>query len=82
MRTQKSVPNLGVEVAALPGCRAAFVAKYGDISVELDALPPDVLRERLQEAVCARMDLGALKETQEIEKAEKVRIVEQLAVME
>lgn len=40
--------------------RAAFVAKYGDLAVELDALPIEVLEVRLREEVEARMDMGAL----------------------
>jgi hypothetical protein len=36
--------------------RAAFVAKYGDMAVELDALPVDVLRARVVEEVEALMD--------------------------
>lgn len=38
----------------------AFVAKYGNVSVELDALPGNVLRDRLRQEVEARMDLDAL----------------------
>lgn len=43
--------------------RDAFVAEHGDVSVEIDALPVDVLRERLVSEVAARMDLDALKES-------------------
>jgi hypothetical protein len=39
--------------------RAAFVAQHGDVAVELDALPIDVLRSRLEEEVSARMNLRA-----------------------
>jgi hypothetical protein len=41
--------------------RAAFVAKYGDIAVEFDALPVDVLRAWLVAEVESRMDLEALE---------------------
>ena len=41
--------------------RAAFVAKFGDVAVELDALPVAVLRERLERNVKDRLDLGALE---------------------
>ncbi|MDY0167447.1 MAG: hypothetical protein RBS80_12940 [Thermoguttaceae bacterium] len=54
----------------------AFIAKHGDVSVELDALPTSVLRERLTAEVEARMDLYALhciRETEERERAELVR---------
>ena len=58
---------------------AAFVAKHGDIAVELDALPPDVLRNRLEEEVSSRMDLDALqivKTLEEKERAELVKLLE------
>lgn len=59
--------------------RAAFVAKYGDLSVELDALPANVLRDRLVSEVRARMDLDALADVRRIEEGERVRLVELLA---
>jgi len=40
---------------------AAFIAEHGDISVELDALPVEVLRSRLKDEVESRMDLDALR---------------------
>jgi len=43
--------------------RAAFVAQWGDVSVELDARPSAVLRDRLISEVEARMDLDALSAT-------------------
>lgn len=50
--------------------RAAFVAKYGDLAVELDALPVDVLRARLVAEVESRMDLEALEVTRAQEEAD------------
>lgn len=58
---------------------ASFIARHGDISVELDALPPNVLRERLESEVRSRMDLGALEQIQEIEKHERDQITNLLA---
>lgn len=49
---------------------AAFVAKYGDVSVELDALPTAVLRARLVESVEGQLDLDALAETRREEEAD------------
>jgi hypothetical protein len=40
---------------------AAFVAKWGDVSVELDALPIEVLKERIAGEVELRLDLTALE---------------------
>ena len=54
--------------------RAKFVFRYGDMSVELDALPPDVLRARLIAEVEARMDLDALAAVREVEADERERL--------
>jgi hypothetical protein len=56
-----------------------FVAKNGNISVELDALPTDVLIARLTEEVEMRMDLDALEETKAEEEADRKRLVEVLS---
>jgi hypothetical protein len=58
--------------------RAAFVERYGDVAVELDALPVDVLRERLVTEVEACMDLGALEATREEERRGRQRLSELL----
>jgi len=54
--------------------RAAFVARHGDIAVELDALPVDVLRDRLVAEVESRIDMVALAETRETEQAEIAKL--------
>ena len=62
--------------------RAKFVAEHGDISVELDALPVDVLRERIVGAITERMDLDALsgvRATENLERARLRRAVARLA---
>lgn len=53
----------------------AFVAEHGDIAVELDALPPDVLRNRLEKEVSRRMDLRALKRIKVLERKECAELV-------
>jgi hypothetical protein len=58
--------------------QAAFVAKHGDVAVELDALPVDVLRERLDGEVSARMDLKALRRVRRFEAEERRRLRELL----
>ncbi len=55
--------------------RAAFVAKHGDISVELDALPIDVLKARIVDEVEARMNLDALAEVQATEQTERRALI-------
>jgi hypothetical protein len=59
--------------------RTAFVERFGDLSVELDALPPDVLRARIVEAVEDHMDMGALAEVREQEERGRGWLVEQVA---
>lgn len=59
--------------------QAAFVARYGDVAVELDALPVDVLRDRLKSEIEDRMDLGAWAAVQRQEKIDKERITQALS---
>ena len=56
--------------------RAKFVAKHGDVAVEIDALPDRVLRDRLKEEVEKRMDLDALNDVREEEGAERARLLD------
>lgn len=58
---------------------AAFVARHGDIAVELDALPADILRDRVEGEVKARMDLNALSSVRHLEDTERAKLVELLA---
>lgn len=58
--------------------RGAFVALYGDVAVELDALPGGALRSRLVREVEARMDLGILENTRESERRDQERLDELL----
>lgn len=58
---------------------AGFVAKWGNVSVELDALPIDVLRERLRHEVEQHMDLNELKNVHAIELQERYRIATALS---
>ena len=54
--------------------QAAFVARYGDVAVELDALPVAVLRERIVREVETRMDGDALEETRRQEREDRERL--------
>ncbi len=54
--------------------QAAFVARYGDVAVELDALPVAVLRRRIVREVETRMDGDALEETRRQEREDRVRL--------
>jgi len=60
---------------------AAFVGKYGDVCVELDALPVDVLRSSLVSEIEARLDLDALRTVREIEAADREELVRALAAI-
>ncbi len=55
--------------------QAGFVALHGDVAVELDALPVNVLRQRIKDEVQARMDLNALRQCLAAEKADKANIL-------
>ena len=59
--------------------REAYVAEHGDVAVELDALPRDVLRERLVSEVERHLDMGALADVKCVEDQERARLVEMLA---
>jgi hypothetical protein len=54
--------------------RGKFVARHGDISVELDALPVDVLRHRIITDVETRLDLDALASLRRVEEVERERL--------
>jgi hypothetical protein len=57
-----------------------FIAKYGDVSVELDALPVAVLRQRLIDEVEKRIDMDALATVKLEEKADLRQLDKLLAV--
>lgn len=59
--------------------RRAFVAQHGDVSVELDALPPAILEDQLQRAVEDRLDLEALALVHAQEQEDKTQLAELLA---
>lgn len=48
-----------------------FIKKYGDVSVELDALPINILKERIIEGVESYINKDALNQVMELEKTEK-----------
>jgi hypothetical protein len=48
-----------------------FVAWYGDIAVELEALPVDVLRQRMIAEIESRIDMSALVWVQALELYER-----------
>lgn len=58
---------------------AAFIDKYGDMAVELDALPPDVLQTSLKNEVEKRIDLSALTSVKLQEARDKAVLLEKLA---
>ena len=59
--------------------RAAFVEKHGDIAVELDALPMDLLQRRIRQEVESRLDMDALQRTREQERRDRESIERLLA---
>lgn len=57
---------------------AAFVERWGDVAVELDALPVGVLTERLRMEVKARLDMDALEACWEAERRDRERFASML----
>jgi hypothetical protein len=58
--------------------RAAFVRRWGDVSVELDALPLEVLTNRIVTEVEQRLDLKALRRVVRKERHDRDRLVNAL----
>ncbi|MFC1453104.1 hypothetical protein ACFLSJ_07170 [Verrucomicrobiota bacterium] len=54
---------------------AKFVARYGDRCVELDALPPGVLKDRLRREIEARLDMDTMRDVWDAERKECDRMV-------
>ena len=50
---------------------AAFAARFGDASVELDALPPDILTELVEGAILSRIDADAWFAAERVEALER-----------
>ena len=53
---------------------AKFVKKFGDIAVELDALPLPVLQEKIRESIEDRLDMDALRKTKSVEDKERAEL--------
>lgn len=52
----------------------AFIARHGDMAVELDALPLPVLQQKIREAIEANLDLSSFEAVREIEAQETERL--------
>lgn len=71
--------NLPPDPAKRTDTRAAdFVAKHGDVSVELDALPGAILRQRLRQEIETRLDMSALEAIRQQERQERQQLLEML----
>jgi len=60
-----------------------FVSEYGDNVVELDALPPGVLRELIKHSIESRIDMVILAQVQQTEEEEKTQLqhfISQIAI--
>ena len=56
-----------------PNCKR-FIDEYGDNVVELDALPPDVLRNLVKECIEGHLDRGLFKQLQQVELEEQANL--------
>ncbi|MBV1727139.1 MAG: hypothetical protein KUA32_03930 [Candidatus Desulforudis sp.] len=54
----------------------AFVERFGDMTVELDALPLPILRAKIREAIEANLDLSELEAVREVEAREVTQLKE------
>ena len=50
------------------------MVKYGDLSVELDALPVEVLRKLIRQSIVERLDLEGFQKCREIENEEREKL--------
>lgn len=53
----------------------AFIAEYGDMAVELDALPLSALKDKIIESIEENLDLSALEEIREQEQADQTELI-------
>jgi hypothetical protein len=53
---------------------AAFIARHGDMAVELDALPPDVLQALVREQIGRFFDVSAFQAEQERQQQEQAEL--------
>ena len=53
----------------------AFIAKHGDVSVELDALPAAILQQMIRDEIEKYVDLEALEKIKQLETQERKKIV-------
>jgi len=51
-----------------------FIEKYGDLAVELDALPLPILQEKIRAGIEACLDMKAFDETKKIEEKERQKL--------
>ena len=54
--------------------RGKHIAQYGDVCVELDALPVDVLTARIRSEIEKRLDMSALAKVRQVEKTEREKL--------
>jgi len=58
-----------------PNCNK-FIKEYGDNVVELDSLPPNVLRELIRESIESKMDGQLFGQVQQVEEGERIKLDE------
>jgi hypothetical protein len=70
---------LGLKVKGGDKQGRAYIAKYGDRCVEVDAISSNEIRERLEAEILEHVDIGAWKRLQEVEALEKQTMQEILS---
>jgi hypothetical protein len=74
----KRKSNKGGKLA--PGSWQPYVAEHGDRCVEVDAISPDEIRERVREAIESHIDQHEWKALQNIERRERETLKETLLI--
>jgi hypothetical protein len=70
--TREDAQRLPGDVTKADDSRAAaFIAKYGDLAVELDALPVEELTARIRSSVEEYINMDALEESQRLEREQR-----------
>jgi hypothetical protein len=75
--TREDAGRLPGDVTKADDSRAAsFVAKYGDLAVELDALPVEELTARIRASVEEHINMDALEESRRLEREQRKEMAE------
>jgi hypothetical protein len=67
--------RFGIPVKRADKLAPEYVSKYGNLCVEVDAIPSDEVRELLETAIIKRIDMEKWKQTEATEGREQEEII-------